>query len=32
MEENNFDNVLTCEMGGEITDFLCDGVLSDGNI
>ena len=32
VEGTNFDNVLTCEIGGEITDFLHDSVLWDGNI
>ena len=32
VEGTNFDNLLTCEIGGEMTDFLHDSVLWDGNI
>ena len=32
VEWTNFDNMYTCEIDGEVTEFLHDGVLLDGNI
>ena len=32
VEWTNFDNMLTCEIDGEVTDFLHDGILWDGNM